>query len=183
MFWSCVLCGILPAQRVAADLHRMKYSFIVFLFLFLNGHAQTGNKLYSPLANAQRDIAGIINKAKAEKKNILIQAGGNWCNWCIEFDRFVRADPQIDSLINTDYILYHLNYSPENKNLSILAKYKFPQRFGFPVFIVLNENGDQVHTQNSAYLEQGRSYNKAKVIEFLRHWNRAALDPAGYKNY
>ena len=35
----------------------------------------------------------------------------------------------------------------------ILAKYGYPQRFGFPVFIVLDGNGNRIHTQNSAYLE------------------------------
>ncbi|MBE7172181.1 MAG: thioredoxin family protein [Williamsia sp.] len=146
-------------------------------------HAQTGEaKLYNPSAPAESEIAGVIKKAKQEKKHVLIQAGGNWCVWCLEFNRFTHTDQQIDSLLAADYIVYHLNYSPENKNPSVMAKFGYPQRFGFPVFIILDENGNQLHTQNSAYLEQGKSYNKAKVMEFLRGWNRAALNPAFYKN-
>lgn len=138
-------------------------------------------KLYNPVANAETEIAGMIRKAKAEKKNVLIQAGGNWCVWCLEFNRFCHTDPQIDSVLAADFIVYHLNYSPENKNLSLLAKYGYPQRFGFPVFLVLDENGNRIHTQNSSYLEQGKSYNKRKVMEFLSSWNRTALDPASYR--
>ena len=146
-------------------------------------HAQTGEaKLYRPAAPAESEIAGAIKKARVEKKNVLIQAGGNWCVWCLEFNRFCHADPQIDSLLATDFVVYHLNYSPENKNAALLAKFGYPQRFGFPVFIVLDESGNQLHTQNSSYLEQGKSYNKTKVMEFLRNWNRTALNPASYKN-
>ena len=161
----------------------MRFVFITFLCLFIShADAQTSApKIYSPHANAQSDIAEAIKRAKAEKKNILIQAGGNWCGWCIEFNRFSHADRQIDSLLKADFIVYHLNYSPEQKNLTVLARYKFPQRFGFPVFLLLDEQGNLLHTQNSAYLEQGKSYNKGKVLEFLTHWNRVALSSATYK--
>lgn len=161
----------------------MKLAFIIFLYFFITrADAQTGApKIYSPHANAQSDIAEAIKKAKAEKKNVLIQAGGNWCGWCIEFNRFLHADRQIDSLLKADFIVCHLNYSPEQKNPAVLARYKFPQRFGFPVFLVLDEQGNLLHTQNSAYLEQGKSYNKGKVLEFLTHWNRVALSSATYK--
>ena len=162
----------------------MKNVLFGFLLLFyLKIEAQTDTKLYNPSANAQNDIALIIKRAKVEKKNVLIQAGGNWCSWCIEFNRFCKTDGQIDSMLNKDYIIYHLNYSPENKNLQLLAKYGYPQRFGFPVFLVLDENGNRIHTQNSSYLEQGRSYNKHKVMEFLEQWNKKAIDPLAYKNF
>jgi hypothetical protein len=74
-----------------------------------------------------------------------------------------------------------LNYSPDNKNSDILEKYGFPQRFGFPVFLILNEEGKLIHTENSAYLEEAKSYSKLKVIEFLKNWTKAALDPSYYK--
>jgi len=145
--------------------------------------AQTiDKKLYNPAANAERDISDAVKKAKAENKNVFIQAGGNWCSWCVEFNRFCLADKQIDSIIKSDYVVYHLNYSPENKNESIFARYGYPQRFGFPVFLIVDGNGNRIHIQNSSYLEQGKSYNKRKLVEFLQQWNRKAVNPAAYKN-
>lgn len=140
-------------------------------------------KLYNPLANAEKDIADAVKKAKAERKYVFIQAGGNWCAWCLEFNSFCHSDKQIDSMLTSDFIVYHLNYSQENKNSAIMVRYGFPQRFGFPVFLVLDENGNRIHTQNSVYLEQGKSYNKRKVIEFLQQWNRVALNPGTYKKF
>ena len=140
-------------------------------------------KLYSPYENADSALKVVLAKAKKEGKNVFVQIGGNWCSWCKLFNEFVTKDAQLDSAINTNYIVYHLNYSQENLNKKILAEFKFPQRFGFPVFIILNKNGEQLHTQNSAYLEQGKSYNKDKIIEFLDQWSPHAFNPAQYKNY
>ncbi|MBS1914974.1 MAG: thioredoxin family protein [Bacteroidetes bacterium] len=153
----------------------------LFLFVTVAINAQTtATKIYDPNANADSDIAAAIKKAKAENKYVLLQAGGNWCSWCIEFNRFEHADSSIDSLLNKCFVIYHLNYSKENENKSIFAKYGYPQRFGFPVFIILDGSGNRLHTQNSEYLEQGRSYNKQKVYEFLLNWTPQALTPALY---
>jgi hypothetical protein len=84
-------------------------------------------------------------------------------------------------MFNADYVLYHLNYSKENMNDDVFTQYSFPQRFGFPVFIVLDGKGNRIHTQSSWYLEEGKSYNKEKVMDFLQSWNRKALDPSTYK--
>ena len=62
-----------------------------------------------------------------------------------------------------------------------MAKYKFPDRFGFPVFLVLDGDGNLIHTQNSAYLEEEQSYSKAKVMEFFRQWTPKALRGTNYQ--
>ena len=93
-----------------------------------------------------------------------------------------RNEDRWDSIVNADFVVYHLNYSAENKNQNVYAKYGYPQRFGFPVFVVLDENGNRIHTQNSVYLEEGKGYNKEKIAEFFTAWSPAALDAENYKN-
>ena len=159
--------------------------FFLFLLLAisLNTAIAQETKLYNPKANAEKDIAAAIKKAKAEYKYVLIQAGGNWCSWCIEFARFTKADAQIDSVINASFIVYHLNYSKENENKLMFFKLDYPQRFGYPTFIILDGNGKRIHTQNSEYLEDGKkSYNKNKVQSFLKMWSPRALNPHMYGN-
>lgn len=139
-------------------------------------------RLYDPAANAEAGIAEAVKKAKAANKHVFIQVGGNWCIWCARFNELVTKDSTLDSLVNADYVVYHLNYSKENKNEALLTKYGFPQRFGFPVFLVLDGQGKLLHTQNSGYLEQGKGYNRESVIGFFKDWSPAALDPAQYKD-
>jgi thioredoxin-related protein len=162
----------------------MKFSFVLILtsMMFLEARTQTSTvKIYNPDADASGDIAAAVQMAKAQHKHVLIIAGGNWCSWCIEFNRFIFIQESIDSLVDKCFILYHLNYSKENKNLAVFAKYAYPQRFGFPVFIILDANGNRIHTQDSEYLKEGKSYSKEKVLDFLLQWTPQALTPSLYK--
>ena len=137
--------------------------------------------LYKPSENAEQKIAEAVKEAKQQGKHVFIQIGGNWCIWCARFNDFTVTDPSVDSLIKANYIVYHLNYSDENKNLKLLAKYGYPQRFGFPVFLILDGNGKLLHTQNSGYLEDGKkSYKKEVVMGFFKDWMSAAFDPKQY---
>jgi len=138
--------------------------------------------LYKPGENAEANIDNAMAESKKSGKHVLIQIGGNWCSWCIRFHEFVIKDAQLDSLMNANYVVYHLNYSKENYNGKLLTKYNFPQRFGFPVFLVLDGEGNLLHIQNSWYLEDGKtSYDREKVKSFFTEWSKRSLDPSEYK--
>ena len=128
-------------------------------------------KPYDAKANAEADIAKLVAQAKKENKNIILQAGGNWCIWCLRFNNFVQETPELKEIVDKNYLYYHLNFSPENKNEKIFAKYGNPgEKYGYPVFIVLDKNGKQIHTQDSAVLEEGKGYSLEKVKEFFNTW-------------
>lgn len=138
-------------------------------------------KLYNPAENAEEGIEKSIKQAKTEGKHVFIQIGGNWCIWCARFEDFITKDKEIDSTVQSGYVVYHLNYSKENYHAKLLAKYGYPQRFGFPVFLVLDGDGRLIQTQNSGYLEDGKkSYDHDKVIGFFTDWSPSALDPKKY---
>lgn len=148
-------------------------------------------KIYNPQANARADIDAALSKAKKEGKHVFIQVGGNWCVWCIAFHNMVDHTPELKSFLNDNYEVVLVNYSPENKNEAVLASLNYPQRFGFPVFLILDGNGKLLHTQNSAYLETDELDSKSgkkktghdvkTVTDFLKGWTVKALDPASYQ--
>lgn len=157
--------------------------FTLGLFILLQAQSQSTDTahLYNPKANAEKEIAAAVKLAKSTHKYVLIQGGGNWCSWCKRFSITVANDAKLDSIVNADFVVYHLNYSEENKNQKLFAKYGYPQRFGFPVFIILDENGNRIHTQNSVYLEEGKGYNKEKIADFFTAWSPTALNQKSYK--
>jgi hypothetical protein len=73
-----------------------------------------------------------------------------------------------------------VNYSKENKNPEVLASLEYPQRFGFPVLLVLDQNGKRLHTQDTGLLELNKGYDPEKVARFLLSWNRSAVSPENY---
>ena len=137
-------------------------------------------KLYNPSADAGKELAVALQSAADHKKHVLIQVGGNWCSWCVRLHGFFDSNQQIDSILKADYVLLRINYSPENKNQEILAKLDYPQRFGFPVLLVLDSNGKRLHTQDTGLLELGKGYDAEKITRFLLSWNTAATEPKNY---
>ncbi len=137
-------------------------------------------KIYDPTANGKTQIANAVKLADSTGKQVFVQVGGNWCSWCVRFTRYCKSEVEIDTLLNNNYVVVHLNYSKENKNLDILKTLGYPQRFGFPVIVILDNKGNRIHTQDSGFLEAGAGYDKKKIIEFLSMWTRKALDPKLY---
>ncbi len=159
-----------------------KLIILVSLLLFTaSTFSQEKPKLYHPEADGSEQIKQAIKAAKTNNKHVFVQIGGNWCGWCILFNKFVNEDAEIKKYIADNYEVVHLNYSPENYNEKLLTKFEHPERFGFPVFIVLNEKGERLHTQNSGLLEEGKGYNQRDVLQFFKHWSPTALDPETYK--
>jgi len=156
-------------------------SIFLILAVLGTGYAQESKvTIYNPLADAKVDINAAVAKAASENKHVLIQVGGNWCGWCVKFHKLLHTDTTIDSLLKADYVFILVNYSKENKNLPVLKELDFPQRFGFPVLVVLDKTGKRIHTQDSGLLEAGDGYDAKKVLGFLKGWNVAALDPKNY---
>ena len=143
---------------------------------------QKKKKLYNPSADAKVDIAAAVKKAEEEGKHVLLQIGGNWCGWCTLFDQKVNSNDTLRMAVEKNFIVYHLNHSKENKNSDVLSSLEFPQRFGFPVFVILDGKGKRIHTQNSAYLEQGKGHSAEKILTFFKHWSPTAIDAKQYKN-
>jgi thioredoxin-related protein len=134
-----------------------------------------GQQLYDVNKDGMLQIKDAVEAAKSQNKHILIQVGGNWCPWCIRFHNFCKNVLSIDSIIKSSYIYVPLNYSRENKNEKALQYLEHPERFGFPVLVILDNNGKRIHTQDSELLEKGNSYDTAKVIKFLKNWTPEAL--------
>lgn len=168
-----------------SKIKNMKRNSLLFVLLLIMATAFSQDmktfNLYKPEENAEQKIDAAVKQAKAGGKHVFIQVGGNWCIWCARFNDLVTTDKSIDSLVKANYVVYHLNYSKENKNEKLLARYGFPQRFGFPVFLVLDAGGKLLHTQNSVYLEEGKGYNTKTVAAFFNDWSPKGLDPNQYK--
>lgn len=156
----------------------MKLRLIILLSaISLVACGQETKKLYDTSLDGMKQIKEAMAAAQSARKHVLIQFGGNWCPWCIRFDAFSKADPEISKVIADNYIPVKLNYSPENYNDAANVYLGNPTRFGFPVFIILDGKGKVLHIQDSGLLEEGEGYSQKKVLGFFQNWTPAALLP------
>jgi thioredoxin-related protein len=167
----------------------MKKQIFVLLFIFFasDSFAQEKPQPYNPDQDARADLKKAIELAKKENKQVLIQLGGNWCSWCMRFHALVTGTPKVDSLMNASYVYMLLNVPREKdkRDYALFEEFGFPNRFGYPVFVILDKNGKQLHIQDSDAFEyfnpNVKGYDTAKVVRFLSMWTTKALDPKSYQ--
>lgn len=132
-------------------------------------------KPYNVSEDAQLRIDKLVEQANKEGKNVFIQAGGNWCIWCLRFTDFIENTPELKTILDNNYLYYHLNYSKENKNEAVFEKYAPNGReLGFPFFIVIDKKGDVLDVISSETVaneeDQETYYDILKTKElFLKY--------------
>lgn len=128
-------------------------------------------KPYHEMEDAEAKVKELIAQAKTENKNIILQVGGNWCVWCLRLNDFIQKSEELKGMVDANYIFYHLNWSPKNKNEKFFAKYGNPgEKQGYPIFMVLNKKGKLIHVQETGSLEEGKGYSSEKIKAFLESW-------------
>jgi len=140
-------------------------------------------KVYNEDINPIEQIDQTIVKAKSEGKYVICQVGGNWCPWCLKFADFITKDTMISKVIADNYEYIHVSYNPRKsegeekleQGKALMQRLNNAGRFGFPVFVVLDENGKILHIQDSSFLEEGEGYNQEKVLRFFKNWTPQAV--------
>ena len=150
---------------------------VYWLMLFFVVKSIAQQPIYNVSIDGYQQLLQAVDSASRTRKHVLVQVGGNWCPWCIRFHQFCKNVPQIDSILKSAYVYVLLNYSRENKNERALEWLEYPQRFGFPVLVVLDTKGRRIHTQDSGLLEKEKSYDTLKVFTFLKNWTPTAIKP------
>lgn len=151
---------------------------LLAVFLTLTAEAQDLKKVYNENINPIEQIDQAVAKAKSEGKFVICQVGGNWCPWCLRFADFITNDTTISKVIADNFVYAHVNYNPRKSEgaekaqqaAALMKRLNNCGRFGFPVFVVLNEEGNVIYIQDSSFLEEGQGYYQEKVLRFFKNW-------------
>ena len=127
--------------------------------------AQSGEPKFDPARDADQDIRAAVAEARRTHRRIILDVGGEWCGWCHTLDRYFVDHPDLKALRDKAYVWVKVNYSPENRNATVLSRY--PQINGYPHLFVLDQDGALLHSQDTSLLEEGPSYNDDKMMAFL----------------
>ena len=143
----------------------------------------TLKRVYDESVNPMEQIDKALAKAKSGNKFVICQVGGNWCPWCLRFADFVEKDSVVNKVVNDNFELIHVNYNPRkaagetaaNEAAKLMQRLGNPARFGFPVFVVLDTDGNVLHIQDSSFLEEGKGYSEKKALRFFNCWTPTAV--------
>ena len=165
------------------DTKRLPAIIMAILFSVVVNAQTTLKKVYNEDINPIEQIDQAIVKAKAEGKHVVCQVGGNWCIWCLRFADFITKDTSISQFIDENFVYIHVNYNPKKSEgeakaqqaAALMKRLNNCGRFGFPVFVVLDHEGNVIHIQDSSFLEEGEGYDKEKVMRFFKNWTPDAI--------
>lgn len=149
----------------------MKLLILPLIALCAVAFAQTPTaerEKFDPKRDAAKDISAGVAKAKKENKRVILDVGGEWCGWCHKLDKMFREDVEVAKILKAKYIVVKVNFSPENENKAVLAKY--PKIVGYPHLFVLDKEGKLLHSQDTGLLETGANHDHDKVMTFLKKW-------------
>lgn len=143
--------------------------------------AATGPKLpsiYDTGADGQEQIAEALSVAQRDHKRVLLQFGANWCVWCHRLHGVFEGEQEIARELQNEYELVLIDIDKTNgkmHNAAIVDRYGQPTKHGLPVLVVLDANGRQLTTRETASWEVGEDYDHAKILAFLKQWRTARV--------
>lgn len=161
-------------------------TLLVTLLAWTAGAQEGMKKVYDETIDQNTQIDQAVKQARAEGKFVVCQVGGNWCPWCLRFADFITKDEEIRRMVGDNFVYIHVDYSPgtfkndparKQRSEKMMKRLGNPGRFGYPVFVVLDGKGNILHTQDSSFLEEGKGYDKDKVLRFFKNWTPAAVRP------
>lgn len=155
----------------------MKKTFLIFAWLFLSAATMRAQvaKVYDEQINPMEQIDAALKKAGETKRFVVAQVGGNWCPWCLKFADFIKKDAEISQTIDENFVYIHVNYPRQGAAKDLMDRLHNAGRFGYPVFVVMDEKGQVLHIQDSSFLEEGQGYDKEKVMRFFKGWTPEAV--------
>lgn len=142
----------------------------------LQAPAQPNPQLYKADANAAQDIRRALATAVKQHKNVLLDFGGNWCIDCHVLENAFHQ-PRIAPMLNSNYIVVHVDVGKYEKNLDLAKKYHVNLEKGVPSLAVLNAMGKVLYATGD--FERARMMSEDDVIQFLDKWKPVAEKKQG----
>jgi thiol:disulfide interchange protein len=127
---------------------------------------------YDPKRDASQDITEAAAEAKRTNRRVLLEVGGEWCIWCHRLDEFFEAHQDLTALRDKNFVTVKINFSEENPNKEVLSRYS--PIAAYPHLLVLDAEGNELHSQDTGVFEEGKSYVLERLTTFLTNWAPAA---------
>jgi thiol-disulfide isomerase/thioredoxin len=127
-------------------------------------------KPYDEKADASADVAAAFERAKRNKKLVLIDLGGNWCPDCIVLANFLEL-PEIKAFVSKHYEVVAVDVGRFDKNLQVPARFGFTDRLkGVPTILVSRVDGTLVNKDNVFAATSARKMTPKDLSEYLARW-------------
>lgn len=120
--------------------------------------------------NSDPSVDGInaLLYAKQTDRRVLIEVGGNWCQWCHILDEFINEHPQVKTSLTSKFVVLKVNVSDENKNEEFMSD--MPPVDGYPHIYITDTKGSIKFSGDLSSLLKRGKFSEDLFLEFLDRW-------------
>jgi thiol:disulfide interchange protein len=123
---------------------------------------------FDPARDPAHDLETALRIARAARRNVLVEVGGDWSAPCRAFSRFVASNDDLRKVLDKNYVWLKVNFSKENENAAFLRR--FPAVNGYPHFFVLDAAGKLLHSQGGEAFQTNDDFDPAALRAFFVKW-------------
>jgi len=120
---------------------------------------------YDESANAGADLQRALTAARADRSQVLLVFGANWCPDCRELDKALNGSSH--ALIAGRFQVVKVDVGNFNKNLDLANQYGNPIKKGIPAVVVLSAENSIIYSSKGGELANARRMGDTGIYDFL----------------
>jgi thioredoxin 1 len=124
-------------------------------------------KPYSEIKITPSMMSEALNKAKAEKKFLMVEFGANWCEDCIVLARNLEEGETRD-YFQKHFVILKVDVGQFDRNLDVAKSLGADLNKGIPTAVFFAPDGNRVGGTNKGELEPSRKYGTKQIHAFLK---------------
>lgn len=122
---------------------------------------------YDETVDASALIADARERARAERRFLMVTFGANWCLDCRALHHHLTTKPVVDYTRDL-FRFVNVDVGKLNQNREVAEELGVSLDRGIPVAIVFDRDGNLLGTTNDGQLEPARYYSSKQILKFVR---------------
>ncbi len=122
--------------------------------------------VYNELADARAELNQALAAAQAQRKNVLVVFGANWCGDCLALDRKMSAG-SLSEHVGKRLVVLKVNVGRFDRNVDLAAQIGVSLKKGIPAVAVLANDGSVIKATNGGELADARNMGDEAVLKVL----------------
>jgi thioredoxin 1 len=127
--------------------------------------AAAAERPYNETADATADLRSALAAARADRNDVLVVFGANWCPDCRELDKALNGRSR--GLITGRFQVVKVDVGRFDKNLDLANQYGNPIKMGIPAVVVLTADNKVVYSSKGGELANARKMGDTGIYDFL----------------
>nr|WP_295083324.1 thioredoxin family protein [uncultured Roseateles sp.] len=123
--------------------------------------------VYNEQADARAELNQALATANAQKKNVLVVFGANWCGDCRALDKKM-SEGSLAAHVSKRLVVLKVDVGRFNRNTDLAQQMGVPLKKGIPAAAVLGRDGEVIKATGGGELADARNMGDDAVLRVLQ---------------